>query len=96
MYLYVIHTYIHICLDTCTNIYTCAYKCRDRCVNTYEYIHVCSLCKISGTQIYLCRDKVYVQRMTDVQYIAIIKANTTTMLVMIMMTKLAYGMGLVC
>lgn len=73
----------------CTNIYVYTYKYRDRCVNTY--FHVYFLCKILGTRIYLDRDKEYVQGMTEVanfQHIAIIKTNTTTMMLMIIMRNL--------
>lgn len=51
--------------------------------------------KISATQIYLSRDNV--QRMTYVisfQFMTIIKPTITTMTLMILMTKLIYGIGL--
>lgn len=51
---------------------------------------------ISGTQIYLDGDKVYVQRVTDIasfQCIALIKTSTTTAMLMVIVTKLANGMG---
>lgn len=65
---------------------------RDRCNHT---TYVTNL-KISGTQIYLDGDKVYVQRVTDIvsfQRGALIKTSTTTAMLMVMVTKLANGMG---
>lgn len=67
----------------------CTYKYRDRCVNSY--FHVYFLCQISGTPVYLGRDKEYVQEMTgtaNFQYIVIIKINTTMVILMIIMRNL--------
>ena len=62
------------------------------------HISMCILSvKISGTQIYLGGDKVYVQRMTDIasfQYVVIIKTTTAATMSMVMVTKVAKEMDL--
>lgn len=63
---------------------------------TISPVSMCILLMISGTQIYLGGDKVYVQRVTDIasfQHIALIKTSTTTTMLMVIVTKLANGKG---
>lgn len=63
-------------------------------VSTYVSMYILSI-KISATQIYFGRDNI--QRMTDIisfQSMAIIKTTISTMMLMILMIKLIYGIGL--
>lgn len=87
MYIY-IHIHIHSYIHTYVYIHN---------IGVSTHISVCILpVKTSCMQIYLGGNKAYFQRMTDIasfQYLAIMKTTTTTMTLMIMMIKRAYGMG---